>query len=179
MLKILLIVAAVIAVLLVTTLVLAATKPDIFEVRRTAAIKAPPEKIAAVIEDFQTWGQWSPYEKVDPDMKRTYSGAQAGRGAVYEWDGDSNIGAGRMEIVEASPKGVGIDFRMSRPMTCHNEIAFTLEPAGDSTNVTWMMRGPNTYFGKVIQTFISMERMVGSQQEEGLQNLKTLLEGSK
>jgi len=177
MLKITLIVVAVLAVLLVATLVVASTKPNSFRVQRTATIKAPPEKLFQLIENYQTWGEWSPYEKVDPDMKRTFSGPVAGKGAIYEWDGDSNIGAGRMEILEATPsKRIEIQFEMSRPMECHNSIEFLFEPQGDSTNVTWVMAGPNTFMGKVIQTFMSMDKMVGTQQEEGLANLKALAE---
>lgn len=179
MLKILLIVVAVLVVLLVATLVVASTKPNSFRVQRTLAIKAPPEKLFELIENYQTWGEWSPYEKIDPDMKRTYSGPVAGKGAVYEWDGDSNIGAGRMEILEATPsKRIEIQFEMSRPMACLNSIEFLIEPQGESTNVTWAMAGPNSFMGKIVQTFISMDKMVGKQQEEGLANLKALAEKS-
>jgi hypothetical protein len=179
MLKIVLIIVAVLALLLVATLVVAATKPNSFRVQRSAAIEAPPEKLQAIVEDFQTWGKWSPYEKVDPDMKRTFSGPTAGKGAVYEWDGDGNIGAGRMEILQSTPEGIEIQFEMSRPMECHNVIRFDLEPVGDATNVTWIMEGPNSYMGKIMQTFFSMETMVGTQQEKGLADLKSLAEGSE
>ena len=178
MLKIVLIIVAVLAVLLVATLVIAATKPNSFRVQRSTAIEASREKLQAIVEDFQSWGKWSPYEKVDPDMKRTYSGKAAGKGAVYEWDGDSNIGAGRMEIVKSTPDGVEIQFEMTRPMECHNVVSFVFEPVGNDTNVTWIMEGPNSYMGKIMQTFFSMEKMVGSQQEKGLAELKTLAEGS-
>ena len=177
MLKIVLIIVAILAVLLVATLVIAATKPNTFRVQRSAAIEAPPEKLQAIVEDFQTWGSWSPYEKVDPDMKRTFSGPTAGKGAVYEWDGDSNIGAGRMEILKSTPDGVEIQFEMSRPMECHNVIRFALEPIGNGTSVTWSMEGPNSYIGKLMQTIFSMEKMVGTQQEKGLADLKLLAEG--
>ena len=178
MLKVVLIVVVVLALLLLAILVIAATKPDSFRVQRSAAIKAPPEKLQAILEDFQTWGKWSPYEKVDPDMKRTFSGPPAGVGSVYEWDGDSNIGAGRMEILESSPAGIEIQFEMSRPMACRNFVTFTLELQGSDTNVTWAMGGPNTYMGKIMQTIFSMEKMVGGQQEKGLADLKTLAENT-
>jgi hypothetical protein len=103
MLKILLIIVAVIIVLLLAVVVFASTRPDTFHVERTAVINAPPEKIFPLIADFREWQAWSPYEKKDPAMKRTMSGSASGLGAVYSWDGNSNVGAGRMEIVEATP----------------------------------------------------------------------------
>ena len=113
MLKTLAYIAAVIVVVVAGILVYAATRPDMFRVQRTATIKAPPEKIFALINDLRSWSQWSPYEKKDPAMKRTFSGAASGKGAVYEWDGDNNVGKGRMEIAEATPPGkvlIKLDF---------------------------------------------------------------------
>src|SRR5215475_14238184 len=102
MLRVLAIIAVVVVVIAAGVLIYAATRPDSFTVRRSLAIKAPPEKLFALINDFHGWGAWSPYEKRDPDMKRTYAGPAQGKGAVYEWDGNKNVGAGRMEILEAS-----------------------------------------------------------------------------
>src|ERR1035437_4330395 len=102
MFEIMAIIAIVLAVAIAIVLILAVTKPDTFSVRRTTTVKAPPEKIFSRINDFHQWGTWSPYENKDPAMKRTYSGADSGKGAVYAWDGNKNVGSGRMEILDAS-----------------------------------------------------------------------------
>jgi uncharacterized protein YndB with AHSA1/START domain len=177
MLKITLIVLAVIAAGIVGILALAATKPDIFTVQRTASIKAPPEKIFPYINDFKQWPLWSPYEKIDPDMKRIYGPQTAGKGATYGWDGNKNIGSGSMEILEApAPRKVEIKLDFTRPFTAHNIAEFTLQPAGESTTVTWAMRGPVPFFAKIIHVFMNMDKMVGGQFDEGLANLKATAE---
>lgn len=171
------IIAIVVVVLIGTVLAFAATKPDTFRVQRETSIKAPPEKIFALITDFRNWESWSPYEKRDPAMKRTLSGTSSGKGAVYEWAGDSNVGAGRMEIMDApSPSRVVIKLDFSKPFEAHNIAEFTLEPKGDATSVTWAMHGPNPYFAKVMHTFFSMDSMVGKDFEAGLANLKAITE---
>ena len=168
---------AVVVVLLVAVLLLAATKPDTFRVQRATSIKAPPEKIYALIDDYHRWASWSPWEKRDPAMKRSYSGAPAGRGAVYEWAGNSKVGKGRMEIVEASPYSrVAIKLDFLKPMEAHNIAEFTLEPRGDSTVVTWSMDGRSPYLAKVMHVFFDMDRMVGKDFEAGLANLKAAAE---
>jgi len=103
MLKIIGIIVVILVVAVVALLAYAATKPDTFTVKRAAAIKAPPEKIFALVNDLRSHALWSPWEKKDPAMKKSYSGAASGEGAVYEWDGNKNIGKGRMEITETSP----------------------------------------------------------------------------
>jgi uncharacterized protein YndB with AHSA1/START domain len=179
MLKIIGVIAVVIAVPLAAVLIYAATKPDTFRIQRTASIKAPPEKIFATLNDFQNWGAWSPWETKDPAMKRTYSGAPKGKGSIYEWDGDRNVGAGRMEITESSPPSkVALDLNMLKPFEARNVVEFTLEPQGDATRVTWAMNGPTPYFAKIVHVFIDMDRMVGKDFEAGLANLKTLAEKS-
>lgn len=170
-------VAAVAVLLILLVLGVAATKPDTFKVQRSTSIKAPPEKIYAFIEDFHRWSSWSPYEKLDPAMQRTFSGAERGTGAVYEWDGNAKAGKGRMEITDApAPTKVRIKLDFLKPMEVSNVAEFTLEPQGDSTHVTWSMEGPTPYFAKVIHVFINMDRMVGSDFEAGLANLKALAE---
>jgi uncharacterized protein YndB with AHSA1/START domain len=174
---IVIVVLLLIAVPLAVVLALAATKPDTFRVERATAIKAPPEKIFPLINDFHAWEAWSPYEKKDPNMKRTLSGASAGKGAVYEWDGDGNVGAGRMEITESSPSSkLELNLDMLKPLAAHNVVEFTLEPEGDATTVTWAMKGEAPYFAKVIHVFLDMDTMVGSDFEVGLANLKALAE---
>jgi uncharacterized protein YndB with AHSA1/START domain len=177
MLKIALIVLAVIAVSIAGILALAATKPDVFIVQRTASIKAPPEKIFPYINDFKQWPLWSPYEKIDPNMKRTYGPQTAGKGATYGWDGNKNIGSGSMEILEAlAPRKVEIKLDFTRPFEAHNIAEFTLQPAGEGTTVTWTMRGPLPFFAKIIHVFMNMDKMVGGQFDEGLANLRAAAE---
>ena len=171
------IVAAVLLVAIAAILVLAAMKPDTFRVERTASIKAPPEKIFPLISDFDNWGAWSPYEKKDPNMKRTRSGAANGKGAVYAWEGDKNVGKGRMEIAEASPPSkVSLKLDFERPFEAHNIVNFTMETKGDATSVTWAMQGPVPYMAKIAHVIFNMDRMVGRDFEAGLANLKTLAE---
>jgi Polyketide cyclase / dehydrase and lipid transport len=171
------IIALVVVVLLAALLIYAATKPDTFRVQRSASINAPPEKIFSHINDFHSWGPWSPYEKKDPAMRRTYSGSANGRGAVYEWDGDKTVGKGRIEITESSlPTKVTMALDMLTPFEAHNIVVFTLDPKGDSTNVTWAMNGHTPYIAKVVHVFFDMDSMVGKDFETGLANLKTIVE---
>ncbi len=177
MLKIVGIIAIVLIVAVAAVLAYAATKPKMFSVQRATSIKAPPEKIFALIDDLRGWGDWSPYEKKDPAMKRAYSGAASGKGAVYEWDGDKNVGKGRMEITDVSPPSkIVIKLDFFRPFEAHNTATFTMEPKGESTTVTWAMDGPNLFIGKVMSIFIDMDKMIGKDFAHGLANLKTLAE---
>jgi hypothetical protein len=171
------IIALVVVVLICALLFYAATKPDTFRVQRSISINAPPEKVFPLIEDFRRWGSWSPYETKDPAMKRTYSGTASGKGSVYEWDGDRNVGKGRMEIVESSPPSrVSIKLDFIAPFEAHNVAEFTLEGKGGFTNVTWAMQGPLPYFAKVIHVFFDMDNMVGKDFEAGLASLKASAE---
>ncbi|HWH83623.1 MAG TPA: SRPBCC family protein [Burkholderiaceae bacterium] len=174
MLKIL---AALVVVLVVGVLIAALTKPDTFAVQRSATIKAPPEKIFAVLNDFHRWPDWSPWEKLDPQMKRTLGGAERGRGATYAWEGNSKAGAGRMEIIDSVPaQRVGIQLDFIKPFEGHNVATFTLAPQGDATQVNWRMDGPTPFVSKVMQVFVSMDSLIGKDFEEGLANLKALAE---
>jgi uncharacterized protein YndB with AHSA1/START domain len=177
MIKTIGIIAAVIAVPVAALLVYAATKPDSFRIQRTTSIKAPPEKIFALINDLRSHRAWSPWENKDPAMKRTYSGAASGKGAVYEWDGNNEIGKGRMEIAETSPSSrVMFDMHFIKPFEARNIAEFTLEHRGDVTNVTWAMYGPSPYISKVMGLFFNMDSMIGKEFETGLANLKSLTE---
>jgi hypothetical protein len=166
----------VLAVAVAGVLAFAATKPDSFTVQRSASIKAPPEKISAVLSDFRGWGAWSPWEKMDPAMKRTYSGAPKGKGAVYAWAGNSEVGEGSMTLTEAEPTRVALDLDFVKPFEGHNKVVFTLAPKGELTEVTWAMNGPSPYITKVIQVFCDMDGMIGQQFETGLANLKAVTE---
>jgi hypothetical protein len=155
----------------------AATRPGFFTVERTATIQAPPEKIFPLIEDFRRWREWSPYEKLDPNMKRTLGGAEKGAGATYAWEGDSKAGAGRMEITDApSPVRVTIKLDFTRPFESHNVAEFRLVPLGAGTQVTWAMHGPSPFLTKLITVFVDMDRMVGKDFDAGLASLKAIAE---
>jgi uncharacterized protein YndB with AHSA1/START domain len=181
MLRILGYIAIALVVIVAGVLVAAAMQPDTFRVQRSVRIKAPPEKIYAILTDLRGWKAWSPYENKDPNMKRTYGAVTAGKGAVYEWDGDSNVGQGRMEIKDvAPPSRVTIDLRFIRPFEANNTAEFTLEPKGEATNmttdVTWAIFGPMPFISKVICLFVNMDTMVGKDFEVGLASLKALAE---
>jgi uncharacterized protein YndB with AHSA1/START domain len=170
-------IAIAVVVIVAAVLLFAATRPDNVRVQRATSIKAPPEKIFPLITDLHRWGSWSPWEKMDPAMKRTYSGAASGKGAVYAWEGNSKVGEGRMEIKDVSPPSkVTIKLDFVKPIEGHNIAEFTLEPKGESTNVTWAMYGPSAYIAKVIGVFVSMDSMIGKDFETGLANLKTVAE---
>lgn len=177
MLKTIAYVVAVIVVVVAGILIYAATRPDTFRVQRSATIKAPPDKIYALINDLRLWNGWSPYEKKDPDMKRTFSGAPSGKGAIYEWDGNNNVGKGRMEITNTAPASkVVIKLDFIKPFEGHNTAEFTLEPKGDSTVVTWAMYGSASFMMKVMGIFMNMDNMIGNDFAVGLANLKTVAE---
>jgi uncharacterized protein YndB with AHSA1/START domain len=177
MFEIIAIIAVVLAIVIAIVLILAATKPDRFSVQRAATIKAPPEKIFPAISDFHQWTSWSPWEHRDPAMKRTYSGADSGKGAVYAWDGNKNVGSGRMEILDVSvPSKIVIKLDFLKPFEAHNTAEFTMLPQGDATNLTWVMHGPLVFMAKVMHVFINMDRMIGKDFEAGLANLKRITE---
>jgi uncharacterized protein YndB with AHSA1/START domain len=181
MFEVIAIVAALIALAIAIVLILALTKPDIFRVERVATIKAPPEKLFSLISDFHRWAGWSPWENRDPDMKRSFSGAENGKGAVYAWEGNKNVGSGRMEILDtAAPSKIVIKLDFFTPFEGHNTAEFTMLPQGDATNsatnVTWLMYGPTPFMGKIMHVFLNIDRMVGKDFEIGLANLKKLTE---
>jgi uncharacterized protein YndB with AHSA1/START domain len=177
MFEIIAIIAIVLAVAIAIVLILAAMRPDTFSIRRGATIKAPPEKIFSLINDFHQWGSWSPWENKDPAMKRTYTGAASGRGAVYAWDGNKNVGSGRMEILDASsPSKIVIKLDFFAPFEAHNTAEFTMLAQGDTTGVDWLMHGPASFMSKLMQMFMNIDKMVGKDFEAGLSNLKKLAE---
>jgi len=174
------VIAIIIAVVLAAVLVYAATRPSTFIVQRTTSINAPAARIYPLINDFHQWKQWSPYETKDLAMTRTFSGAPSGKGSVYAWQGDKNVGSGRMEIINTTMSKVTVDLQFIAPFKAHNTAEFSLAPNGEAarvtTNVTWAMHGPLPFIGKVMHLFINMDRMVGNDFEAGLANLKTVSE---
>lgn len=175
--KFLKIVGSVLLVTVAAILIYAATRPDSFRVERSAAMNAPPEKIFPYIEGLKRWAEWSPYEGRDPAMKRAYSGAESGKGAVYEWDGNDQVGKGRMEIVDSRPPNkVVIKLDFLKPFEGHNTAELTVEPKGGQTIVTWAMYGASTFMTKLIGTFMDMDDMIGRDFAAGLAKLKTVVE---
>lgn len=170
-------IAITVAVLIAAALIFAGTRPDTYRVERSTDIKASPEKVFALINDLHSWTAWSPYEKKDPDMKRQHSGAASGKGAIYEWDGDKQVGKGRMEITESSPPSrVVIKLDFLSPFEARNTAEFTLQAQGDSTHVRWAMYGPSNFISKLMGIFFSMDKMVGDDFAIGLENLKVIAE---
>ena len=171
------IIAIAAVVLLAGLLAYAAMRPDTFRVERSASVKAPPEKIFAQINDLKSWAAWSPYEKKDPAMKRTFGAVTAGKGAVYEWDGNKNVGKGRMEITSAAqPSKIVIKLDFLEPFEGHNTAEFTMDGKGGTTTVTWAMYGPANFVSKLLGVFFNMDKMIGSDFETGLANLKAISE---
>ena len=169
-------IALVVVLLIAGVLLFALTKPDAFRIERSILIKASPEKVSGYLTDFKQWAAWSPWERKDPAVKRSYSGPASGKGAVYGWEGNKNVGTGRMEILDAQPQKVNIKLDFLAPFEAHNTAEFMLEPQGDSTKLTWTMFGPSNYMSKVMSVVMSMEKMVGPDFEAGLANLKAAAE---
>jgi len=171
----------IVAVLLVLSiagvLVIAATRPDTFEVRRTVIVSATPERIFPLINDLHAFNTWNPYEKKDPGINGRYGGAPSGKGATYAFQGDKHVGSGRIEIVESKPASkVTMLLRMFEPFEVSNVVEFMLEPHGESTDVTWAMRGRVPYVAKIVHVFVDVDSMVGRDFEAGLTELKSISE---
>lgn len=174
---ILAIIVGIIVLAIIAILAIAATKPNNSVVQRTTDVAAAPETVFALINDFHKWRDWSPWEGLDPDLKRKMSGAESGRGAVYEWNGNKKVGSGRMEIVEAAaPNKIAIKLDFLRPFEAHNMAEFTVAPQGQTSRVNWAMRGPSTFMTKVMQTVMNFDKMIGKDFEKGLANLKATAE---
>ncbi len=158
-------------------LLFAASRPDSFRIRRSALIRAPAARIFAEIEDFRRWDAWSPWEKLDRAMRKTHSGAARGPGAVYEWEGNGKVGQGRMEILACeAPSRLLIRLDFFKPFEAHNSAEFSLQACGEETEIAWAMSGPSPFVSKLMGLFFNMDRMVGSQFEDGLAALKALAE---
>lgn len=171
------VVAIIVILAIFMVLIFAATRPSKFCIERSIQIKASPEKIFPFIIDFHQMQTWSAWEKVDPFMKRSFSGAKSGKGAMYAWDGNKDIGQGSMEILEVTLSSkvlIKIDFL--KPFEAHNMLDFSLVPNGETTTVSHAMYGPTPFISKLMCLFFSMDKMVGPKFEEGLVNLKAAAE---
>lgn len=169
--------AVAVALVIAAILIYAATKPDSFRVERSTTINAAPERIFASINDFREWHAWSPWEKIDPAMKRGFAGSDSGVGAVYTWEGNSDVGSGRMEITESVRSAkVVIDLHFMTPFEARNISEFTITPTEGGSTVTWAIYGPSPYISKLLTTFFDMDEMLGGQFESGLTSLKVISE---
>ncbi|BCP54625.1 potassium-transporting ATPase subunit F [Kaistia sp. 32K] len=178
MLKFIAIALALLIVVIGVVVAYAATRPDRLHIQREARIHAPPERIFPLLNDFHSWALWSPYEKLDPAMQRTFAGPASGEGSVYEWSGSGKVGAGRMEIAKTSPPSqLRIDLDFIKPMRSSSIAEFTLVPDGDATRVRWSMDGPAPLVTRVMGLFVDMDKLIGSDFESGLANLKAATEG--
>ena len=157
---------------------LASIKPDVFSVLRKIIIKAPPEKIHPYVSDLKRGMEWSPWEKKDPHMKKTFSGPEQGVGSAYTWDGNKDIGAGRLEILSIAPEKILMKLEFFRPMKGVNTVEYRLTPLGDYTEVSWLMAGPSSFMGKIFSVFVNCDALVGNEFDSGLATLKNICEKS-
>lgn len=148
-----------------------------FSISRATIIKAPVAAPYNLVADFRKWPTWSPWEDLDSNLQRNYSGNETGVGSVYTWDGDRKAGAGRMEIVAATAGSLDIDLAFTRPWKAHNQVRLDFRPAADGTEVTWTMSGENTWIGAVFSKLFNMDAMLGRDFEKGLRQLKAAAEG--
>lgn len=147
-----------------------------FEVVRRTTISAPPAAVHALLDDFHQWTMWSPWEDLDPDLNRTYSGSDSGVGSRYAWQGNRKAGKGTMEITGSTPESVQIRLEFEKPFAAVNQIRFDLEPAGGGTDVAWRMTGEQTGLWAVVGRLYPMDKMVGKDFEKGLTRLKAVAE---
>jgi uncharacterized protein YndB with AHSA1/START domain len=167
----------IVAPIVVVFLAVVALQPADFRIQRSALIAAPAQAVFAQVNDFRKWLAWSPWEKMDPALKRTYEGPPAGTGAKYAWQGNKNVGEGQMTITESRPgELVRIKLEFVKPFAATNTAEFTFKPEGGGTAVTWSMTGRNNFMAKAVSMFMSLEKMVGGQFEQGLAQMKSLVE---
>ncbi|MES2532868.1 MAG: SRPBCC family protein [Pseudomonadota bacterium] len=169
-------ISLIVLLLLIALLAYAATRPGTFRVERSIVVQAAPEKIHPLIDDFHQWQAWSPYEKLDPAMTRSYSGSAHGQGAAYEWSSEGKAGAGRMEILSSTAPKTTIQLDFSKPFKANNTAEFTLVPQGAGTQVTWAMYGASPFVAKLMGLFFDMDKLVGKDFDAGLASLKAAAE---
>jgi uncharacterized protein YndB with AHSA1/START domain len=177
MLNSILIAVAVLVVVVAAFLVFVTLRPTNFRVARTAKIAAPPADVFRHVNDFHKWSAWSPYDKRDPAMKKTYDGPPEGVGASYAWNGNNEVGEGRSTIIESRPNDlIQIKLEFVRPFAGTNTAEFIFRPEGNQTAVTWALHGKYNLVTKTVGLFINMDKMIGGDFEQGLANLKAVVE---
>ncbi|MDC3958356.1 SRPBCC family protein [Polyangium jinanense] len=170
-------VGAGLAVVIAVLLIVIATRPSAYRVERHTTIAAPLDLVFTKVKDFRTWEAWSPWAKLDPNMKTTFTGNQGEVGAGYAWEGNDEVGAGRMTIAAIKPnERVDIKLEFLKPFESKTENGFAVEAAGKETKITWFMSGENDFVGKAFCLFMDMDAMIGKDFENGLANLKKVAE---
>ena len=170
-------VAIAFGIVVVVLVVVIATRPDAFRVERSGVIAAPPGVVFPMVNDFHKWAAWSPWEKLDPNLKRTYTGQAEGPGAKYAWVGNSQVGEGRMTIVDSkAPASISIKLEFLKPFESTSDTLFSFAEDGTGTRVTWTMSGKHNLISKAFSLFMDMDKMVGPDFEKGLATMKTLAE---
>ncbi len=165
------------AALIVVFLIVVATRPDTYHVERSTTISAAPEAVYAQVADFHKWEAWSPWEKLDPKMKKTYEGTQGSVGASYAWEGNDDVGAGKMTVLAVEPnKRFQVDLHFIKPFDSSAKNGFAFEASGKETKVTWSMDGTNNFISKAMCIFMDMDKMIGKDFEKGLADLKKVSE---
>ncbi len=167
----------VLALALVTVLILAVFRPDTMVVERSATMAAPPSAVFSVVNDFSRWNEWSPWAKLDPEMKTSLEGPKTGVGAIYRWSGNTEVGEGSTTLVESVPnEKVAMKLAFVRPFPGESDVQLSFTPEGGGTKVTWAMQSPQPYIGKLMGIFMDCEKMCGDSFLEGLANLKQVVE---
>ena len=167
------------AVIAIAFVIIVAVQPSDFRITRTAKISAPAATVFEQVNDFRNWNAWSPWAKLDPEMKHTYEGASEGKGAVYTWAGNDDVEEGRMTIVESRPPEVVVlNLEFLKPFAATNVTEFSFVPEGDQTNVSWSMYGKRNFMMKAMCLFMDMDKMVGGDFEKGLVSMKSIVEAA-
>lgn len=162
-----------IALILAVFAIIVAMQPSEFTVTRSTSIAAAPSKVFPLVNNLRMWPLWSPWEKLDPDMRKEYGGSDEGAGATYGWNGNSKVGEGRNTITESKPNEmVAMRLEFIRPFQCSNDVKFTFKPEGSGTKVTWKMMGRNKFIAKAFCLFMNMDKMVGADFDKGLAAMK-------
>jgi hypothetical protein len=177
--KVILGIFAVILLVIVAFCAIVAIQPADYKIARSATVNAPPDKVFEQVNDFHKWDAWSPWAKLDPAMKTTYSGPGSGQGASYSWAGNDQVGEGKMTIAESHPsEHIKINLEFIKPWQANNVTEFMFKPEGDKTNVTWTMSGHNNFTGKAFGLLMNMDKMIGNDFDKGLAQLKTVAESA-
>ena len=166
-----------IVAIVVVFCVVVAMQPAHFTITRSAIFNAPTAALFAQVNDFSKWPAWSPWEKLDPNMKKTVSNPSAGKGASYAWVGNSEAGEGKMTIADSRPnEAIKVDLEFIKPFAMKSITDFTFKPEGDRTTMTWTMTGENNFMTKAFGLMMNMDKLVGTDFENGMANLKPIVE---
>jgi uncharacterized protein YndB with AHSA1/START domain len=175
--KLILAILGIIVVVVIVLCVVISMQPANFTVTRSATFNAQPDRVFTQVNDFKNWSAWSPWEKLDPNMKKTVSDPSAGKGASYAWTGNDEVGEGKMTIADSHPsEHIKVDLEFIKPFAMKSVTNFTFKPEGDKTTMTWAMTGEHNFVSKAMCLVMDMDKMVGSDFEKGLANLKPIVE---